>query len=183
MRRRVAIISSAVIAAAVLAPAAVAHSPLFFAQRNASPATPLRVADGTVSIAAYGRLTSASPTLHLEVKLAAGAREPLEVLVPAGTAPFPPVRVEVKAPDAGWRRVRPLARPQAFFEPYGRRSYVRTHSGSIDSSTGGAFLVRVTLPPGLSRRSVCVATGSREVFASGVDLGGAQQRIRAWARG
>ena len=183
MRRRVAIISSAVIAAAVLAPAAVAHSPLFFAQRNASPATPLRVADGTVSIAAYGRLTSASPTLHLEVKLAAGAREPLEVLIPAGTAPFPSVRVEVKAPGTGWRPVRPLAKPQTFFEPYGRQTYIRTHRGSIGSAVGGSFLVRVTLPAKLARRSVCVATGSREVFAEGVDLSSAQQRIRAWARG
>lgn len=176
-------LSSALLAAAVLAPAAVAHSPLFFAQTNASPSTPLRVTDGTVSIAAYGRLRSASPTLYLEVKLAAGAREPLEVLVPAGAAPFPSVRVEIKAPGTGWRRVRPLAKPQAFFEPYGRQSYIRTHRGSIGSGSGSTFFVRVTLPTQLARRSVCVATGSREVFAEGVDLSGAQERIRAWARG
>jgi hypothetical protein len=180
---RVMISVAAVFAAAVLAPAAAAHSPLFFAPSNASPAAPLRVADGTVSIAAYGRVARASPTLHLEVELAAGAREPLEVLVPAGTTPFPAVRVEVKAPGTGWRPVRPLAKPQTFFEPYGRQSYIRTHRGSIGSASGGAFLVRVTLPKKLARRSVCVATGSREVFADGVDLSGAQQRIRAWARG
>ena len=177
------LLSSALLVAAVLARAAAAHSPLFFVQMNASPTTPLRVADGTVSIAAYGRLTSASPVLHLEVKLTAGTREPLEVLVPAGTAPFPSVRVEVKAPETGWRRVRPLAKPHAFFEPYGRQSYIRTHRGSIGPGSGGTFLVRVTLPTQLARRSVCVATGSREVFAEGVDLNGAQKRIRAWARG
>jgi len=182
-RHRAAIISSVILAAAVLAPAAAAHSPLFFAPTNASSATPLRVADGPISIAAYGRLTSASPTLHLEVKITAGAREPLEVLVPAGTAPFPSVRVEIKAPGTGWRRVRPLAKAQAFFEPYGRQSYVRTHRGSIGSGSGGTVLVRVTLPTQLARRSVCVATGSREVFAEGVDLSAAAQRIRAWARG
>jgi hypothetical protein len=182
--RRVMIAAlAAVFTAAVLAPAAAAHSPLFFAPKNASPATPLRVDDGTVSIAAYGRLTRASPALHLEVRLAAGAREPLEVLVPAGTASSPSVRVEVKAPGTGWRPVRPLSKPQTFFEPYGRQNYIRTHTGSIGSATGGAFLVRVTLPAKLAGRSVCVATGSREVFAEGVDLSGAQQRIRAWARG
>ena len=164
-------------------PAACAHSPIFFAPPNSSAATPLHVTDGTVSVAAYGRLSRATRTLHLGVNRPAGSREPLEVLLPAGAAPFPSVRVEIRAPGAGWRRVSPLAKPQAFFEPYGRQSYIRTHSGSIGSPAGGAFLVRVTLPSGLSRRSVCVATGSREVFASGVDLGGAQQRIRAWARG
>jgi hypothetical protein len=30
---------------------------------------------------------------------------------------------------------------------------------------------------------VCVATGSREVFAGGSDLGRALERIRAWAGG
>jgi hypothetical protein len=169
--------------ATVLAPAAAAHSPLFFAPRNASPTTPLRVADGTVSIAAYGRLDRATRTLHLEVKLPAGAREPLEVLAPAGTVPFPSVRVEVRAPGGSWRLVRPLAQPQSFYEPYGRQSYLRTHTGRVGSAGGGAFLVRVTLPRGVSSRSVCVATGSREVFAGGSDLGRALERIRAWARG
>ena len=181
--RRALIVLGALLTGAVLAPVATAHSPLFFTPKNGSPTTPLRVADGTVSIAAYGRLTGASPVLHLGVRLPAGAREPLEVLVPAGTAPFPSVRVEVKAPGTGWRPVRPLATPQTFFEPYGRQTYIRTHRGSIGSATGGSFLVRATLPAKLARRSVCVATGSREVFAEGVDLSSAQQRIRAWARG
>lgn len=172
-----------VLAAAALASGASAHSPLFFTPKNGSAESPLRIADGTVSIAAYGRLTRASRVLHLEVMLPAGAREPLEVLVPAGTAPRPSVRVEVKAPGTGWRPVRPLAKPQAFFEPYGRQSYLRTHRGSVGSAAGGSFLVRVTLPAELARRSVCVATGSREVFAEGVDLGQAVERIRAWARG
>ena len=96
-RRRAIVTLGALLTAAALAPAAAAHSPLFFTPTTASPATPLRVADGTVSIAAYGRLTRTSPTRHLEVMLPPGAREPLEVLVPAGTAPFPTVRVEVKA--------------------------------------------------------------------------------------
>ena len=169
--------------AAVLAKAATAHSPLFFAPHNASATTPLRVADGTVSIAAYGRLTRATRMLHLEVKLAPGAREPLEVLTPAGTAPFPSVRVEARAPGGGWRLVRPLAKPQAFYEPYGRQNYLRTHTGRVGSAAGGAYLVRVTLPGGASSRSVCVATGSREVFAGGSDLGRASERIRSWARG
>lgn len=169
--------------AAILAPSAAAHSPLFFAPRNASAATPLRVADGTVSIAAYGRLDRTTRTLHLAVKLAPGAREPLEVLAPAGTEPFPSVRVEVRALAGGWRLVRSLAEPQSFYEPFGRQSYLRTHTGGIGSAAGGAFLVRVTLPQGASSRSVCVATGSREVFAGGSDLGGALARIRAWARG
>jgi hypothetical protein len=173
----------ALLTGAVLAPVAAAHSPLFFTSKNGSPATPLRVADGTVSIAAYGRLTAAAPVLHLGVQLPAGAREPLEVLVPAGTASSPSVRVEVRGPGTGWRPVRPLAAPQTFFEPYGRQTYIRTHRGRIGSAAGGSFVVRVTLPTTLARRSVCVATGSREVFAEGVDLSGAQQRIRAWARG
>ncbi len=169
--------------AAVLVPAASAHAPLFFAPRHVSPTTPLRVADGTVSIAAYGRLDRAIRTLHLEVKLAPGAREPLEVLAPAETEPFPSARVEVRAPGGGWRLVRPLAEPQSFYEPYGRQSYLRTHTGRIGSAAGGAFLVRVTLPQGVSSRSVCVATGTREVFAGGSDLGRALERIRAWAGG
>jgi hypothetical protein len=170
-------------AATVLAPAAAAHSPLFFAPRHASPTTPLGVADGTISIAAYGRLDRATRTLHLEVKLPAGAREPLEVLAPAGAEPFPSVRVEVRARGGSWRLLRPLAKPQSFYEPYGRQSYLRTHTGRIGSAAGGAFLVRVTLPQGASTRSVCVATGSREVFAGGSDLGRALERIRAWAGG
>jgi hypothetical protein len=117
------------------------------------------------------------------VKLAPGAREPLEVLAPAGTEPFPSVRVEVRAPGGGWRPVRPLAEPQSFYEPYGRQRYLRTHTGRIGSAAGGAFLVRVTLPQGVSSRSVCVATGSREVFAGGSDLSGALERIRVWAGG
>ena len=170
-------------AAAILAPVAAAHSPLFFVPRNASPTTPLRVVDGTVSIAAYGRLDRATRTLHLEVKLPAGAREPLEVLVPAGVEPFPSVRVEVRAPGGSWRLVRPLARPQPFYEPYGRQRYLRTHTGRIGAAAADAFLIRVTLPQRTSSRSVCVATGSREVFAGGSDLGRALERIRAWTGG
>lgn len=181
--RRARVAVAVLVAAAVLAPAAAAHSPLFFAPRHAAPTTPLRVADGTVSIAAYGRLDRATRTLHLEVKLPAGAREPLEVLAPAGAQPFPSVRVEVRARRGSWRLLRPLAKPQSFYEPYGRQSYLRTHSGRIGSAAGGAFLVRVTLPQGASTRPVCVATGSREVFAGGSDLGRALERIRAWAGG
>ena len=181
--RRARVGIGALAVAAVLAPAAAAHSPLFFAPRHASPTTPLRVADGTVSIAAYGRLDRTTRTLHLEVKLAPGAREPLEVLAPAGTNPFPSVRVEVRAPGGNWRLVRPLAELQSFYEPYGRQSYLRTHTGRVGSAAGGVFLIRVTLPQGVPSRSVCVATGSREVFAGGSDLGRALERIRAWARG
>ena len=75
--------------------------------------------------------------------------------------------------------MRPLAEPQSFYEPYGRQDYLRTHTGRIGSAGGGAFLVRVTLPQGVSSRSVCVATGSREVFAGGTDLGRALERIRS----
>ena len=158
-RARVGIAVLAV--AAVLAPAATAHAPLFFAQRNASPTTPLLVADGTDSIAAYGRLGRATRTLHLDVKLARGAREPLEVLTPAGTEPFPSVRVEVRAPGSLWPPVRPLTEPQSFYEPFGRQSYLRTHAGRIGSAAGGSFLVRVTLPRGVSSRSVCASRPDR----------------------
>ena len=181
--RRTGVRIAVLAVAAVLAPVAAAHSPLFFAPRHASPTTPLRVVDGTVSIAAYGRLDRATRTLHLEVKLASGAREPLEVLIPAGTEPFPSARVEVRAPGRSWQLVRPLAKPQSFYEPYGQQSYLRTHRGRIGSAGGGAFLVRVTLPEGASSRSVCVATGSREVFAGGSGLGRALERIRGWAAG
>ncbi|MGL6279800.1 MAG: hypothetical protein ACRC50_09625 [Gaiella sp.] len=168
---------------ALLAPGgASAHAPRFFSPANSSAASPLRVEDGTVSVAAYGVLSERTRTLVLAVRLRADAREPLEVLQPAGSATRPSVRVSIRSPGGAWRRLAALSAPERFFEPYGGQSYVRTHAGRIGGRAGWT-LIRVELPAGVDRRAVCVATGTREVGFAGIDLPAAVERIGVWARG
>jgi hypothetical protein len=176
-------LTGAVVVALVLPSLAHAHAPRFFAERNASVDSPLRVPDGSVSIAAYGRLDVRLRALVLAVRLPAGAREPLEVLVPASGPSRPVLRVSVRRPGEAWRSLPPLARPERFFEPYGGLTYRRTHRGQVGGARGGWTLVRVALPRGADARAVCLATGSREVGFSGVDLAAALERIAAWAAG
>lgn len=177
-----AILGTALLALA-LPSLAHAHAPRFFTERHASVASPLRVLDGSVSIAAYGRLDLRTRTLVLAVRLPAGAREPLEVLVPAGAPSRPVVRVSVRGSGGTWRSLPPLTRSERFFEPYGGLTYLRTHRGHVGGARGGWTLVRVALPPGVDARAVCVATGSREVGFRGVDLAAALERIETWAAG
>ena len=156
--------AAAAVLALALVPAAAAHKPLFV-----EPGTPLAVADGTVSYAAYGRL--ACPGDRAELLVPADAPEGtraaadlprLAVLDPRGQ-PVPVTRVRTR-----------------FDEPFSGTSYVRIARLQGTAARSGTYrLVAAGGRPG----RIVLAVGTVEQF-SGDDMAslpGKVERVRAWA--
>ena len=96
--------------------------------------------------------------LHLGVNLPPGSREPLEVLLPVGAAPFPSVRVDIARPGAR------LASRQSAGEAAGLlralHQHIRTHSGSIGRLPAAHFSCACRCPRA-SRDSPCALRPAR----------------------
>lgn len=175
---RTAAAAAAAVLALALVPAAAAHKPLFV-----EPGTPLAVADGTVSYAAYGRLACQGDRAELRARLKAGDTLFAELLVPADAPEG--TRASGQLPRLAVLDPRgqpvPVTRVRTRFdEPFSGTSYVRIARLQGTAARSGTY--RLVASGGRPGRIV-LAVGTVEQF-SGDDMAslpGKVERVRAWA--
>ncbi len=167
-RRLLVAVATAIVIVALAAGTAYAHDPIFISESTPPEASPL-IEDGTISFATYGRIDRPGGSASVRVRLKAGERLGLDLLVPdrepeRSERDFTHLSVKATNPDGTTSSFQAGAAQERFDEPFSKTSYLRLlREGVI--STGGVHVVTVT-----STRPTrfTLATGVTEQFGSAV---------------
>jgi len=147
---------------------AFAHDPIFVSESTPPEASPL-IEDGTISFATYGRIERDGGSSSVRVRLEAGERLGIDLLVPdrepeRSEHEYTHLSVKVTNPDGTTNVYRAGDVQDRFDEPFSKTSYLRLLREGT-ASTGGVHIITVT-----SERPTrfTLATGVTEQFGSTV---------------
>jgi hypothetical protein len=165
-RRLLAALAVALATLALGVGTAFAHDPIFVSESTPPEASPL-IEDGTISFATYGRIEHAGGTSSVRVRLAAGERLGIDLLVPdrepeRSEPEYTHLSVKVTNPDGTTNMYRAREVQERFDEPFSKTSYLRLLREGT-ASTGGVHTITVA-----SERPTrfTLATGVTEQFGS-----------------